>query len=83
MFINPWPRWLVAFCGKQVWDVKGFNLPELAGFSNQHLFHCSEMENQRERLDFWRAADGGRGGGGGGDDSTMNKRQGSRESGDN
>lgn len=49
-------------------------------FSNRHLFHCSEMENQRGRLDFWREADGRRGGGG---DSTMNKHHENSESGEN
>lgn len=61
MFFSPWPCWLVAFCGKQVSEVKGLTFPELAVFSNQHPFQCFEMGNLKERLDFWRAADGGRG----------------------
>lgn len=31
-------------------------------FSNQHPFHCSVMENLKERLEFWRTPDEGRGG---------------------
>lgn len=71
-----------------LWSLQGkrFNLPETAVFSNRHLFHCSAMENLKQRLDcFWRLAHGGEGSQteGGMKQSTVNKSQENGESGDN
>lgn len=79
VFISPWPRRLVALCGKTGWGRKKVWPPRACGvLSNQHLFCRSEMEKQRERLDVWRAADGGRG-----RSSTMSQRRENQESGHN